>query len=584
MISKLTRRRMGRFMMGSVQVVTHFLNLKLLYKLLIPTGILTLVTLAIVWQATNGIDTVGTNLQQIVQVGVPRQAAALRIALQVDEAVTAEKNAIIAPSQAISKKFQADFEVAIQQALDQTDILIALADTPERRALNRALKEKVKAYRVAGEANLARSVAGDKAEAAVISLGSLRVLRLDALAAAFERVDNNSGELQRHAEQAMRTERTTVRSVTTVAVLGLSAALVLLVSIIVFLVVRPLAGTTNAIDRLAGGDLAVEIQGAGRRDEVGRLARGLGIFRDKLAEIRRLEAEQIALKRTAEAAQKATMHRMADDFEQSVKGVVDSLASSATELRMAAEAMSGIAEAATQQSAAVAVAVEETSANVQTVASASEELTASIIEVGRQMSESSRIAARAVAQADQTGGTVRALAAAADKIGEVVRMIQGIAGQTNLLALNATIEAARAGEAGRGFAIVASEVKALANQTAQATQDIQSQVDGIQDATAKTVGEIGTIGSTIQQINEYSTAIAAAIEEQSSATAEITRNVQQAASGTQEVAVNIVGVSNAANETGGAAAQVLESATELSQQAERLRRDVATFIGAVRAA
>ena len=560
------------------------INLKMFHKLMIPTGILTLVTIAIVWQASDGIDTVGTSLRQIVSSGAPQQAAALRLTHSVTEAAVAEKNAIIAANAAEAQKYQGNYEAAISEALSQADQLIGLSATPERRAQNESLKQKIQTYAAAAAANVARSVKGDKDAAIAASVGELRTLRAAVTVETTERVETSARNLQAEADRATRIQHETVTALVTTAAIGLSIALALLISIILFLVVRPLAGATLAVDRLAAGDLAIDIQGAERLDEVGRLARGLRIFRDKLQDVRRLEAEQVELKRIAAEAQKAMLNRMADDFERSVKGVVDAVASSATELRTAAESMSSIADETTSQSAAVAAAVEETSANVQTVAAASEELAASITEISRQVSASSRIASQAVGQADQTGLTVRELATAADKIGEVVRMIHSIATQTNLLALNATIEAACAGDAGKGFAVVASEVKVLANQTAQATQDIQNQVEGIQGATARTVDEIGAIGGTIQQISEFSTAIAAAIEEQGAATGEITRNVQQAASGTQEVAVNIANVSMAANETGAAATQVRGSAIELSQQAERLRTEVATFIGAVRAA
>ena len=559
------------------------INLKMFYKLMIPTGVLTLVTIAIVWQASNGINTIGAGLNQIVSSGAPRQAAALRLAQSVTEAAVAEKNAIIAVDAASARKYQVAYEAAITEALARADDLIGLSTSTAQRTQNEELKRKLQTYAVAGAANLDRSVKGEKEQAIVASTGELRTLRAAVTTETTDRVDASARELRADSDRATKIERHTITVLITTAAIGLSAALALLVSIIVFLVVRPLVGTTQAIDRLASGDLAIEIRGGDRRDEVGRLARGLNIFREKLVEVRRLEAGQVELKRIAAEEQKAMMNRMADDFERGIKGVVDAVAASATELRTAAESMSSIANETTHQSTAVAAAVEETSTNVQTVAAASEELTASITEIGRQVAASSKIAGQAVGQASQTGTAVRELATAAEKISEVVRMIQSIASQTNLLALNATIEAARAGDAGKGFAVVASEVKALANQTAQATQDIQGQVEGIQDATTRTVGEIGAIGGTIQQINEFSTAIAAAIEEQGAATGEITRNIQQAAVGTQEVSHTIAGVSTAATETGAAAAQVRGSAAELSEQAERLRHEVTTFIGAIRA-
>ncbi|HEV2675837.1 MAG TPA: methyl-accepting chemotaxis protein [Aliidongia sp.] len=347
---------------------------------------------------------------------------------------------------------------------------------------------------------------------------------------------------------------------------------------------KPIAAIVAVLRRLADGDLSVDVAGTRRGDEIGDIAKTAQVFKLNLVRTKGLEAEQVEAKRQAAVDQKRAMNRMADEFEQSVKGVVDAVASSSTELRAAAKSMSTTAEETSQQSAAVAAAVEQTSANVQTVASATEELAASIGEISRQVTQSSVVAGRAVEQAARTSHSVEGLSQAAQRIGEVVKLIEGIAGQTNLLALNATIEAARAGEAGKGFAVVASEVKALANQTARATEEIQSQVMQIQTATSGTVVEIGGIGSVIGEISQVTTAIAAAIEEQGAATGEITRNVQQAAVGTQEVAMNIAGVSTAAGETGAAAHQVLGAATELSEQAERMRRDVATFVAAVRAA
>src|SRR5688572_4487548 len=221
-----------------------------------------------------------------------------------------------------------------------------------------------------------------------------------------------------------------------------------------------------------------------------------------------------------------------------------------------------------QQSGAVATTTAQASVNIQTVASAAEELSASINEIGRQITDTTRIASEAVDQTHQTNTLVEGLAQAANKIGEVVKLIDAVASQTNLLALNATIEAARAGEAGRGFAVVAAEGKALAAQTSHATGEIASRVSAIQTSTGEAVDVIRQIGATIERLNGTTNAIAAAIEEQGSATQEIARNVQQVAQGTNEISSNISGVTASANETGTVATSVLKAARSEEHMSE----------------
>ena len=247
--------------------------------------------------------------------------------------------------------------------------------------------------------------------------------------------------------------------------------------------------------------------------------------------------------------------KMADDFEASVGGVVESVSSSATEMQSTAKSMAATAE--------------ETNTQASTVAAASEELTSSINEISQQVTRSASIAATAVEEAERSNEMVKGLATTAQKIGEVVSLINDIADQTNLLALNATIEAARAGDAGKGFAVVASEVKNLANQTAKATEDIANQVTAIQGATEGTVAAIEGIGKVIAEISEITTAISSAVEEQGAAT--------------QEVTGNITGVTTASSETGQAANQVLEAAGELAKQSDILGQEVRQFLEDVRA-
>jgi methyl-accepting chemotaxis protein len=371
-------------------------------------------------------------------------------------------------------------------------------------------------------------------------------------------------------------------------ILGLSIGGLLLGAALAWLIGRGVSGPVtrmcDAMRKLAAGDHSVAIPALGRKDEVGQMADAVEIFKNNMIETERLRAEQEEMKRQAEIDKKVLMNKLADDFESGVRTSLDTLASAATEMRATSQGMSATAEETSAQATTVAAAAEQASVNVQTVASATEELSSSVAEIGRQVTQSTKIAGEAVIEANRTNTTVQGLSAAAQKIGDVVKLISDIASQTNLLALNATIEAARAGDAGKGFAVVASEVKSLANQTAKATEEISAQVAAMQGATVEAVEAIKSIGGTIRAINEIATTIASAVEEQGAATQEIARNVHEAAQGTGQVSSNIVGVNQAAGETGAAANQVLLSAEELGKQAETLRRDVDRFVANIRAA
>ena len=277
------------------------------------------------------------------------------------------------------------------------------------------------------------------------------------------------------------------------------------------------------------------------------------------------------------------MNRLADEFEQNVMSVVQSLSSSATEMQNTAQEMTSIAELTEERSGNVAAASEQASANVQTVAAATEEMASSSQEIGRQVSKSTEVAHRAVEEAEKTNDSVQDLSKSGEKIGAVIDLIKDIAEQTNLLALNATIEAARAGEAGKGFAVVASEVKALATQTAKATEEIASQIGTMRGRITDSVDAIQRIGTTIKEISDAGGAIAAAVEEQNAASQEIARNVEEAAKGTKDVSTNITNVNEAASQTGQSAGELLRAAGELSKQGEGLRENVEGFLQAVRA-
>ena len=250
---------------------------------------------------------------------------------------------------------------------------------------------------------------------------------------------------------------------------------------------RPITAMTETMRRLAGGEMSAEISGVDRKDEIGKMASAVLVFKDNALETERMRAEQLEADRIGAERRKQDMHKLADSFEGAVGEIIETVSSASTELEASAMTLTKTAERSQQVTTRVAAASEEASTNVQSVASATEELSSSVNEISRQVQESARMATEAVGQARNTTGRVSELSKAAARIGDVVELINTIAGQTNLLALNATIEAARAGEAGRGFAVVASEVKALAEQTAKATGEIGQQISGIQSATQDSV-------------------------------------------------------------------------------------------------
>ncbi len=408
------------------------------------------------------------------------------------------------------------------------------------------------------------------------ALESLKILKKE--------VDKSLRQISKKLNDDFDEEITFMEVSAIIVGLILGALVLVMVWFAVFRLGRPLEQMTGSMKALAAGDDTIDIPARGRNDELGEMAGAVQIFKDNAQEKKRLEAEQIEAVKRTEEEKRQMMVALADDLEASVGGVVEAVSAASTEMQSSAQAMASTAEHTSAQSSEVAAAAEQASANVETVATAAEELSASIGEISRQVSQSSEIASDAVKEAERTNEMVLGLADAAQKIGEVVELITDIAEQTNLLALNATIEAARAGDAGKGFAVVASEVKNLANQTARATEEIGSQIGGIQTATKDAVGAIQGIGGTIGKINEIASAIAAAVEEQGAATGEIARNVEQAANGTQTVTSNISGVTTAAGETGQAAGEILSATGELSQQSERLKAEVDKFLEQIRAA
>ena len=346
---------------------------------------------------------------------------------------------------------------------------------------------------------------------------------------------------------------------------------------------RPVAGLTERMRALAGGDKTVEVPNTEAGDEIGEMARAVLVFKENMIRNDEMAAEQEA-QRAAREHRAQAIERITGAFDDQVREMLQVVAGATQELDASAQSMLRISEQTTSQASLVASASHEASANVQTVATATEELGASIGEIGTRVSDSSRMAGEAEEQARASSEAVTSLETSAQEIGQIVTLIQEIAEQTNLLALNATIEAARAGDAGKGFAVVASEVKSLATQTAKATEQIATQIARIQQETGRSAGAIRTIAQTVSQLRETAAGIAAAVEEQSSATQEISRSVQEAAVGTESVSENIGRVDAGARETGASAQEVQATSGELARQSEALSRMIDGFLDEVRAA
>jgi methyl-accepting chemotaxis protein len=302
------------------------------------------------------------------------------------------------------------------------------------------------------------------------------------------------------------------------------------------------------------------------------------------AEVEELSQERARMEAAAQEQRRNLLLDMATQFEDQVGPIVTQVNDHATSMAAISKNLSELASQALARSTDTAEAVEQATGNVQTVASATEEMSASMAEVSTQVSRAHSVAQDASRKARETDQTMVRLKDAAAKIGNVMEMINDIAEQTNLLALNATIEAARAGEAGKGFAVVASEVKNLANQTAKATQEIAEEIATMQSVSEDAAQEIQGISKTIDEINEVSEAIAAAVEEQSSAIQEIARSSQDAASHTDTVQSNIVTVRSASENTGGAAGEVSSAAGSLSNQAHSLKQAIDGMLQHLRAA
>ncbi len=347
--------------------------------------------------------------------------------------------------------------------------------------------------------------------------------------------------------------------------------------------VRRLTSIGDAMRRLSSGETELAVPAAADRDEIGDMARSLEVFRAGEIDRRRM-ADRQHTAQTAQSERSAAIETMVNDFRATVTAVIAAVSDNVSRMETTARTLSSIAAEADNQARAASTSSEQTSSNVRSVAGATEELGASILEISDQAAQANGVVERATEIAQNADELVGQLSSGASRIGDVVKLIRAIAEQTNLLALNATIEAARAGEAGRGFAVVASEVKTLASQTAKATEDIATQIGAIQGSTAQAVDAIRQISGVMGDISRFTATIAASVEEQSASTQEIGRNVHEAANGARELAGNMATVTEAIDETNRSASAVLDASSALTAQAGTLQQAVDQFLDRVAAA
>ena len=382
---------------------------------------------------------------------------------------------------------------------------------------------------------------------------SNRVLFGTAMPAADEAVAELDVLFAEHVadiEAAAAASDATYRNARVAILVTLVAGVVLALAVLALMaraILRRVQGLAAVIGRVADGDLTTQVE-VRTRDEIGQMSAAL--------------ATTVARVRGAISAIGSSTHL---------------LASSSDELNAVSVQLAGSAEETSAQAAVVSDAADQVSHNVSTVAAGAEEMSASIREIAVSATGAAEVATSGVTMAAAANASVARLGESSAEIGEVVKLISSIAEQTNLLALNATIEAARAGEAGRGFAIVASEVKDLAKETARATEDVSVRIAAIQADARQAVGSIGEIGDIIRRISDSQTTIASAVEEQTATTTEIGRNLTEAAEGSSEIARNVAGLADAARSTTTGATDTQRAAMELSQLATELQELVGQF-------
>jgi methyl-accepting chemotaxis protein len=396
-----------------------------------------------------------------------------------------------------------------------------------------------------------------------------------------------SRELSRVSQTTLATlSQTTERAILLTILATLAALGVVVAFAVVFArrsVTAPLSAVIQVMNSMEAGDLSRPVPHNDRKDEVGQIAHNLENFRQSLIAADNLRKEQEAAKLAA-AEDLERRNAAAQVFASQMSEFSVGFVCSSKEVQNAALSLSAVCEQTANQTKCVATAAGKAASNVDVMASAAEELACSIKQISGKVQDVARSAEKAADETRKTELEIKALTSAAEEVGNVIELINSIAGQTKLLALNATIEATKAGDAGKGFGVVASEVKQLAGRAAAATEQISKKMADVQNATLRTADANRKIVETIDYIRDFVTTVAAALQEQSSATQMIAANTHQAAQGTTAVTANLGGIEEATQTTGVASNKLMGLSTSVAKEAERLKNQVESFVYTLRAA
>ena len=543
-------------------------NLTIRLKVLLAFGLLLLVAMALGIFAMNRLASVNAAAAELRSKWLPSTQIVARMSLTFEQYRIAEGRALVAASEDARRAVEDDLRVRSQEVQRQRAAYQPTITSDEERGIVREFDRHWDEYLSISQEMMGLVRQGAKEPAALIYNGKERTPVADARKSATELMELNVREGR---AAALRGDAVYASARIWIVCVLVVAALVCCIA--VFVIVRgvstPVLAMARTMQHLAQGDESVAIAGSDRRDEIGRMAAALEVFRPHAIEKRRLAEAQEAERERADVEKRAALLGMAEKIETETATALDQIGTRTAAMAATAEEMHASSARTGGTARHAASAAQQVLTNAQTVANSTDQLSKSIHEIAAQVGHSTAVVARAVEAATETRQTMEALNEQVGRIGAVADMISEIAARTNLLALNATIEAARAGDAGKGFAVVASEVKALATQTTSSTQEIARHINEVRAATEASAAAVGRIEQTIGEVNAIAGSIAAAVEEQGAATSEIARNVAETASAANEMTRQIGEVSSEAeradrqagavqDDTGGLNAAVME--------------------------